>query len=146
MTAFSIGYGDDQDLALIDLATGGDVFSVVSPAIPANAWDRKAANLTLSGLLELHVAPGGSITGDAGAALTVSKLLNEGTIRLPGGSITQQEVLPTFYSGTALGIAAVEAIHALSDIFTVNARRVVMMDCFFVLVFISYFLGRKPGA
>src|SRR6202012_3893328 len=28
--------GADQALALIDLATGGDVFSVVSPAIPAN--------------------------------------------------------------------------------------------------------------
>ncbi len=45
----------EQGLALIGLATGGDVFSVVSPAIPADAWDRKAANLTLGGLLELHV-------------------------------------------------------------------------------------------
>ncbi len=105
----------DQTAGLQGLATGGDVFSVVSAGVPANAWDRKAANLTLGGLLELHVAQGGSITGDAGAALTVTKLLNEGTIRLPGGSITQQEILPKLYaSANAIGI------RSLSDIFTVN--------------------------
>ncbi|MCK9917118.1 filamentous hemagglutinin family protein [Microbacteriaceae bacterium K1510] len=109
--------GVDQFTALRNLATGGDIFSVVSAAVPDNAWDRKAASLTLGGLLELHAAQGGSITGDAGAALTVSKLFNEGTIRLPGGSITQREVLPALYTS-----ANVKGIRSLADIFTVNAN------------------------
>ena len=105
-----------QFAALLGLATGGDVFSVVAPAVPANAWDRQAASLTLGGLLELDVAQGGRITGDAGAALTVSKLLNEGTIRLPGGSITQQEILPALYTA-----ANVQGIRSLSDILNPTA-------------------------
>ncbi|MEI9991673.1 MAG: filamentous hemagglutinin family protein [Rhizomicrobium sp.] len=110
-----------QTSALRGLASGGDLFSVLTPSVPGNAWDSRPVNLTLGGLLELEVAQGGSITGAAGATLTVSKLLNEGTIRIAGGNIVQQEVLPGVYLGyngtlhdTALGI------HALSDIFSVN--------------------------
>ncbi len=104
-----------QTAALMNLASGGDIFSVLAPAVPTNAWDQQAVNLTLGGLLELHVAQGGSIVGAAGSSLTVSGLLNEGRIRLPGGSITQQTILPQLYapSGTL-------AIHALSDVFSVN--------------------------
>jgi filamentous hemagglutinin family protein len=104
-----------QNVALFNLASGGDLFSVLSPLVPADAWGRKGVNLTFGGLLELHVAQGGSITGDAGSSLTVSGLLNEGTIHLPGGSITQQTILPTLYTQSG-----VLGIHALSDIFTTN--------------------------
>ncbi len=75
------------------LASGGDLFSLLSPSVPADAWDRRGVNLTLGGLLELHVAQGGSIIGDAGSSLTVSGLLNEGAIRMVGGTITQQTIL-----------------------------------------------------
>ncbi|HEY4078732.1 MAG TPA: filamentous hemagglutinin family protein [Rhizomicrobium sp.] len=104
-----------QSSALRGLATGGDVISVLSPTVPYNAWDRKPVSLTLGGLLELDVAPGGVIVGAAGASLTVDKLLNQGSIRLPGGTITQQDVLPVLYTKAgALGV------HALSDAFTIN--------------------------
>ncbi|HEU0094999.1 MAG TPA: hypothetical protein VFQ52_00995, partial [Rhizomicrobium sp.] len=70
----------------------------------------------MGGLLELHVAQGGSIIGETGASLTVDKLFNEGVIRLPGGTITQQQILPVLYTGAdALGV------RALSDAFAVNA-------------------------
>ncbi|WP_213737826.1 filamentous haemagglutinin family protein [Bradyrhizobium sp. dw_411] len=105
----------DQTSALLNLASGGDLFSLLSASVPVNAWDRRGVNLTLGGLLELHVAQGGKITGDAGSSLTISGLLNEGTIRLPGGSIVQQTILPTLYTE-----AGVLGIHALSDIFSTN--------------------------
>ena len=58
------------------------------------------------------------------AALTVSKLLNEGTIRIPGGTITQQEILPAGYaeapSGGNATVLPDGGIHELSDVFTVN--------------------------
>ncbi len=54
----------------------------------------------------------------------MSKLLNEGAIRLAGGTITQQEVLPTLYqsfsSGNAITTVTPLGIRALSDIFSVN--------------------------
>ena len=99
------------------LQTGGDLYSVLTPAIPTDAWDRRAVNLTLGGLLELHIASGGTIEGEAGARLTASKLFNEGTIRLPGGTVTQAEILPVIYEGLqALGV------HDLSDAFHVEAN------------------------
>lgn len=104
-----------QVAALRNLASGGDIFSVLASGIPEAEWDRRPVNLTLGGLLELDVAQGGSITGTAGAMLTLPKLLNQGTIRLPGGSIVQQEVLPTLYGASGLGI------HDLSDAFSANA-------------------------
>ena len=81
------------DIATLDrltgLATGSDVYSVLAPVIPADAWDRKAANLTLGGFSELEVAQGGTLTGAAGAAIVAPRLYNAGTIRIAGGSIRQ---------------------------------------------------------
>ncbi|MEI9923211.1 MAG: hypothetical protein WDN50_06410 [Bradyrhizobium sp.] len=91
-----------QNDALRNLASGGNVMSVVSPVVPSDAWDQAPINLTLGGLIELHVAQGGSIIGAAGGSITASKLFNEGTIRIPGGTITQREVLPGYYGSSAL--------------------------------------------
>lgn len=74
---------------LTGVQTGGDI-SFLTPVIPDAAFDRTPATLRLGGLTELDVEAGGSITGAAGATLNVSKLLNEGTIRIAGGSILQQ--------------------------------------------------------
>ncbi|WP_408586058.1 filamentous haemagglutinin family protein [Novosphingobium sp.] len=96
----------DPDTAarLAALGTGADVTSVVSAAIPVEAWDQRAASLTLGGLSELEVEHGGAITGAAGASLTIAKLLNAGTIRLMGGSITQRSVLPEVLYSSAIGV------------------------------------------
>jgi filamentous hemagglutinin family protein len=104
-----------QRQSLLGLSSGGDIFSVLTPQVPTDAWYRQAANLNLGGLLELDVAQGGSITGDAVAALTASGLINQGTIRIAGGTVTQAVDLPTLYT-----VPGTEAIHALSDIFSVN--------------------------
>ncbi|MCK9913008.1 filamentous hemagglutinin family protein [Microbacteriaceae bacterium K1510] len=109
-----------QYAALRGLASGGDVNTVVSAAVPANAWDQKAVNLKLGGAMELHVEQGGSIVGAAGSTLTVGGLLNEGTIRIAGGRITQEVVLPRIYSSIG-GNNQPLGIRALSDIFSVNA-------------------------
>ncbi|MBA3811185.1 MAG: filamentous hemagglutinin N-terminal domain-containing protein, partial [Caulobacteraceae bacterium] len=98
-------------------ATGGDLNSILTPVIPTEAWDRRAVNLTLGGLMELHVAGGGSVVGEAGGALTVGELWNEGAIRIPGGALTQSEILPSLYVGSN----KVVAVHSLSDVFTTRA-------------------------
>ncbi|MCW0182013.1 MAG: filamentous hemagglutinin family protein [Zavarzinia sp.] len=101
---------------LAALETGGDLYRIVSAAVPDEAYDRKAVNLTLGGLLELHVAEGGRIIGEAGAHLTVPKLLNEGSIVLHGGRITQSEVMPLIYGGDGLA----HGVHDLSEAFAYN--------------------------
>jgi filamentous hemagglutinin family protein len=111
---FSPVLDTDQQNALRNLETGGDVYTVLTPTVPTDAWDQRAVNLTLGGLIELDVAKGGTILGAAGTSLAVGQLYNQGTIRLPGGTITQTEVLPQIYTQTnAL------AIHDLSDVFSV---------------------------
>ncbi len=99
--------------ALQNLATGSSLYSVLTPSVASDAWDQKPVNLTLGGLLELHVDAGGQLIGAPGAGLTVSQLFNEGTIRIAGGSITQSEVLPLLYAND-LTIA----VHSLSDVFS----------------------------
>ncbi len=112
----------NQMAALRALKTGGDLRSVLSPVIPTEAWDAKPVALNLGGLLELHVAPGGRILGAAGSSLTVPKLFNEGSIRLPGGTITQLLVLPSMYAGGFNNTPANDgAVHALSEIFSVGS-------------------------
>lgn len=106
-----------QLVALQSLPTGGDVYTIIRPSIPTDAWDRKAANLSLGGLIELQVAKGGMLLDDAGGVLTVSQLDNEGTIRIPGGTIDQMATLPQIFgSATALGV------HNLSDVFSMNSN------------------------
>jgi len=104
-----------QTGALRGLATGGDLYSLLQPSIPAEAWDRRAASLRLEGLVELHVESGGRIEGEAGSALTVAGLLNQGTIRLPGGRIDQAaQLLPLYVEGPDNG--AVLAVRELGEI------------------------------
>jgi filamentous hemagglutinin family protein len=89
----------DSATALRGLASGGDLYSVLTPGVPAAAWDRLPVSLTLDGLIELDVAAGGGVQGAAGASLTASLIRNAGTIRLPGGSLTQSETVPALYAG-----------------------------------------------
>lgn len=89
------------------LPTNASLYSVLTPGTPSAAWDQLPVSLTLGGLIELDVAAGGQVQGAAGASLTTSLLLNSGTIRLPGGAITQSEILPELYTGTnALGLTS----------------------------------------
>ena len=100
--------------ALRGVATGQDFTPYVTTGTPADAWDQAPVSLTLGGLVELHVDQGGSVVGAAGASLTVGELYNEGVIRLPGGTLTQSEVLPQIYSeSNPVGITS------LSQAFTV---------------------------
>jgi len=110
---FSPTLNATQSAALSNLPTGGDLYSVLSPAVPADAWDRLPVNLDLGGLIELHVASGGGIIGEAGGSITTPELFNEGLIRIPGGTLSQSQVVLSSYAG-AVGI------HQLSDVFTVN--------------------------
>ncbi|MBV9062305.1 MAG: filamentous hemagglutinin N-terminal domain-containing protein, partial [Alphaproteobacteria bacterium] len=120
---FSPVLSDAQMTTLRGLGSGGDLYSVLTPSVPTDAWDAHPVNLTLGGLVELDVAQGGSIIGEAGAHLTVGKLYNAGFIRLPGGTITQREVLPSLYeNGTTI------AIHDLSDAFSINADGTIHED------------------
>ncbi len=103
-----------QETSLRNLQSGGDIYTVLTPSVPTDAWDQRAVNLTLGGLIELDVAQGGKIVGAPGTSLTVGQLYNQGTISLPGGTITQSQALPQLYtqSGTV-------AVHSLSDAFSV---------------------------
>ncbi len=105
-----------QLAALQSLPTGGNIESIVKPNIPSDAWDQKAANLTLGGLIELRIDQGGKLLGSAGGVLTVSQLDNEGTIRIPGGTIDQIEVLPQIF-GSSQGLG----VYSLASVFSANA-------------------------
>ena len=127
---FSPLLSDSQTAMLRGFATGGDLNTVLTPIVPTDAWDARPVNLSLGGLLELDVAKGGSIQGQAGGVLTVSQLWNQGTIHIPGGAIVQSEGLPTLYAsssqltgGEALNLTGqyVIAAHSLSDIFSIAA-------------------------
>ncbi len=111
-SVFSPLVTSDQIAALRSLGSGSSLYSVLASTIPPDAWDQKPVSLSLGGLLELHVASGGQVTGSAGAGLTVSQLWNEGVIRLPGGTITQSEILPSHYaSGAALGVHSLTGVN-----------------------------------
>ncbi|WP_454618595.1 filamentous haemagglutinin family protein [Bradyrhizobium cenepequi] len=110
----------EQYKALAVLDSGGDVNTIVTPSVPVDAWDQRAVNLRLGGALELHVAQGGKVIGAAGSSLTAGGLVNEGSIRIAGGRITQELILPRNYaSGLSVGTDAI-GIHSLSDVFGVN--------------------------
>jgi filamentous hemagglutinin family protein len=107
-TRFSPQIDPFQRADLQGLATGGDLYSVLSPVVPDTGFDRLGVGLTFAGLVELHVAASGSIRGDAGSSLGASKLWNEGDIRLIGGNILQRETLPALYAD-ARGITSTGA-------------------------------------
>lgn len=117
---------ESQTTALRRLASGGDVASLLTAAVPTNMWDQKPVNLTLDGMVELIVAPGGSITAAPGATLTVAKLKNQGLIRLPGGVILQKQTLPSILDPNAASPVTVYAGHRLDDIFTIEANGAIL--------------------
>jgi hypothetical protein len=114
-TGFSPIVDVAQTAALRGLATGGDLRSVLTPTIGAAVWDQRSVSLTLGGLIELKVAGGAQVTGAPGASLTVSQLNNQGIIRLPGGTLSQSEVLPALYTG-----GNVLAVNSLRQLFSVT--------------------------
>ena len=107
---------DAQLEALQSLATGGNIESIVKPNIPSDMWDQKAVNLTLGGLIELKIDKGGKLLDAPGGILTVSQLDNEGTIRIPGGTIDQTEILPQVYGSQGLGV------YNIGSVFSANAN------------------------
>ena len=111
----------DQLKALKGLDSGGDINKIVSASVPVDAFDQRPVNLRLGGAIELHVAAGGRVTGAAGSSLTVGGLLNEGSIRIPGGTITQELILPRLYASGVPGQNEPVGIRSLADVFSVNA-------------------------
>ena len=99
--------------ALLALASGGDIGKILTPAVPASAWYRKAANLTLRGLMELDVAAGGAIVGAAQASIITPKLYNAGLITLVGGKISQVATLTSALNGGGIGLTAATGFSAV---------------------------------
>ncbi|MGC1305082.1 MAG: filamentous hemagglutinin N-terminal domain-containing protein, partial [Caulobacteraceae bacterium] len=135
-SGYSNHLNGQQIAALKALATGGQIAGVLSPVIQADAFDQAPISLNFGGLIEFEVAPGGQVTGAAGAALSAAQIYNQGTIRLPGGTLSQSEILPSIYSGTDNSVTvittgageslanvdiAVVSGQSLSDIFSINA-------------------------
>jgi filamentous hemagglutinin family protein len=130
-TGYSDHLSGGQITALRRLTSGGQVSSILTPGIQLDAFDQLPVSLNFGGLIEFEVAPGGDVTGAAGAMLSASQIYNQGTIRLPGGTLSQSEILPSTYAGTTVivtedGSPAVVTVplltgQNLSDIFSVNA-------------------------
>ncbi|MFX8339381.1 hypothetical protein ABTL37_19435, partial [Acinetobacter baumannii] len=78
-------------------------------------WYQKAANLTLTGLIELDVAKDGTITGAAQASITTPKLHNAGTITLHAGTITQRATLPGVLNASGIGVRALGDVFGAAD-------------------------------
>jgi filamentous hemagglutinin family protein len=104
---------DAQVQSLRTLPTAGDLYSVMRPLTPTDAWDQLPVNLSLGGLVELKIAQGGVVTGAPGAAISASLLHNQGVIYLPGGTVTQSEVLPVLYTG-----GGARAVGGLGQVFS----------------------------
>ena len=83
-----------QSSALLNLATGGDVLSAVAPTVPGDAWDQKAVNLNLGGLIELHVAQGGSVIGSPGSSLTMASSITRGPSVFPAAPSRSRSCCP----------------------------------------------------
>ncbi|MBC7522574.1 MAG: filamentous hemagglutinin N-terminal domain-containing protein, partial [Sandarakinorhabdus sp.] len=101
-----------------NLGTGGDIRGLLGAAIPVDAWDRKAVSIGFGGLTEVDIAVGGLVTGSDGAALTVAKLLNAGTIRIAGGTIRQEAQLPAAFVDSqraAIGVRDLATVFGARD-------------------------------
>lgn len=118
-TRFAIGSGETLDLTqvtlpaildaaaqsrLLGLASGGDLGTVLTPAVPSDVWYRKSASLVLRGLTELDVEAGGKIIGAPEASIIAPKLYNAGVIDLPGGKIQQIATLPPALDQNGTGL------------------------------------------
>ena len=128
-----------QMAALQALPTGGNIESIIKPNIPSDAWDQKAVNLTLGGLIELQVDKGGTLIDSAGGVLTVSELDNEGTIRIPGGTIDQTEVLPQIYGTYGLGV------YSLASVFSENPNGTIDENALDYAAYINYGISCGGG-
>ena len=117
----------DQVLALRDTATGGSLYSVLSPTVPTITYDQLPIALSLTGLNELDVLAGGLVTGAPGASVLASKIFNAGTIALKGGNVTTAERLPSLYvqvsstGGVDPGASGI-GVHRLSDALATRAN------------------------
>ncbi len=130
-TGYSDHLSGGQIAALRRLASGGQVSSIVAPSIQPDAFDQRPISLNFGGLIEFEVASGGNVTGAAGAELSAAQINNQGTIRLPGGTLSQSETLPSTYAGTTIVVTENGSPLAvsiplltgqnLSDIFSFNA-------------------------
>lgn len=143
-----------SDIAsLKTLASGGDLYSVLSPTTLAdtdgrdNAYYRQPVNLSFGGSIELKVAEGGKLIGEAGAKLTTPRLINEGLIRLPGGAIIQRATLPQPIAGEGRAVrdpheglvAEADGTYResrLSDVTNANGRRLTNGEAY-----VGYLLG-----
>jgi len=110
----------DQVLAFQALPTGGSPYSVLAPSVPVAAFDARPIALKFGGLVELEVASGARVDGAAGASLTVGKLLDEGIIRLPGGSVIANASIPGIYDPTT-DMTSPVYVTDLSQVFSTNA-------------------------
>ncbi|MFZ0269326.1 filamentous haemagglutinin family protein [Caulobacter sp.] len=106
--------------ALRALESGGRISDILQPTIQPEAWDQLAVNLSFSGLVELKVAQGGQVLGAAGSSIGASRILNQGLIRLAGGSVVQTAALPEFYTRNA-----VVSGRSLSDLFSTGPDGVI---------------------
>ena len=110
-----------QTSALRALGTGGDVASILTAGKPAEVWDQLPVSLTFDGLVQLTVAQGGVVTGAPGAAIGAAQILNQGTIRLAGGTINQVKSLPSLYGPVrGGGPSPVLSAASLAEIFTIR--------------------------
>lgn len=100
---------------LLALDSGSDVTDLLTPAVPQNRFDQRAARLTLGGLTELVVEQGGSITGAPGATIVTPKLLNAGSIVLKAGSIEQLAILPQAYVDAGLAVSDLSEAFGAAD-------------------------------
>ena len=147
-----------RDLAALQsLDSGGDLYSVLAPTTlddtPGrdNAFYRNPVNLSFGGSIELKVAKGGAIIGEAGATLTTPRLINEGLIRLPGGKIVQRSTLPEPIAGEGRSVrnpydglvARADGTYRegdFSDVTTADGRRLTNAEAY-----VGYLLGELAG-
>lgn len=109
---------DGQIEAARNLASGGDIARLLGVAVPVDAFDRKAVGISFGGLTEVDIAAGGLVTGSDGASLTATKLLNAGTIRIAGGTVSQVAILPAAFVDTqrpAIGVTDLAAVFGARD-------------------------------
>ncbi len=118
-TRFVVAAGDTLDLTqtllpsildpattriLLNVQSGSDITTILTPSKPADAFDRRAATLRLDGLTELEIEAGGTITGATGASIVAPRIYNAGTIRIAGGSVLQQSTLPALFNSRTIGV------------------------------------------
>jgi hypothetical protein len=109
---------DGQIEAARNLASGGDIAGLLGVAVPVDAFDRKAVDISFGGLTEVDIAAGGLVTGSDGASLTATKLRNAGTIRIAGGTVRQVAILPAAFVDTqrpAIGVTDLATVFGARD-------------------------------